>query len=82
MWAERWFLGIREGWKLGPSAYNVLGKWVETSVEGMLPLGGMLSELGGAMDNWESFPWRQGQNRKGKPGKKEWCPWPWCQWQG
>lgn len=39
---------------------------MEASAEGMLPLGGMLSELGGAMGNGEGFSLEAGAEWKRK----------------
>lgn len=36
-----------------PLLTNSLDKWVKISVDGMLPLGGVLLQLGGVMDNRE-----------------------------
>lgn len=49
----RFLLSPRRDWKHFPLLTHVLGKWVGISAEGMLPLGGVLLELGGAMDNEE-----------------------------
>lgn len=55
-----------------PLLTSFLGTWVETSAERMLPLGGELSELGGAMDNGEWISLERREHGKGPPGK-EWC---------
>lgn len=39
-------------------------------MEGMLPLGGELSELGGAVDNGDWISLETGEHGKGQPGKE------------